>query len=92
MVWRRLPTYLPSFALRLAPLSPAQRAAADAGAIKGVRELVFKTAPNVGKVRRRGGQREREGGRRGVFFSFQTDRPTPFSSSPPPFSSTCAST
>lgn len=48
MVWHRLPTYLPSFPLRLVPLSQAQRAAYDATGF--VKDLVFKTVPRVGKV------------------------------------------
>ena len=49
MVWHRLPTYLPSFPLRLVPLSEAQRAAYEATGF--VKDLVFKTVPRVGKVR-----------------------------------------
>ena len=49
MVWQRLPTYLPSFPLRLVPLSQAQRSAYEATGF--VKDLVFKTVPSVGKVR-----------------------------------------
>lgn len=48
MVWHRLPTYLPSFLLRLLPLSQTQRAAYEATGF--VKDLVFKTVPRVGKV------------------------------------------
>lgn len=57
MVWRRLPTYLPSFPLRVAPVTAAAREAGES-----VRELVFKTVPRVGKVREREGVREGGGG------------------------------
>ena len=61
MVWHRLPTYLPSFPLRLVPLSQAQRAAYEATGF--VKDLVFKTVPRVGKVI--------------VFFFFSSAAPLP---------------
>ncbi len=62
MVWHRLPTYLPSFPLRLVPLSQAQRAAYDATGF--VKDLVFKTVPRVGKVRDRRKKEEKTSVRR----------------------------
>ena len=56
MSWRRLPACLPNLPIRLVPLSePAQKAYEATGFVK---QLVFKTVPSVGKVRR-----ERERGR-----------------------------
>ncbi len=49
MGWRRLPTYLVNFPLRLMPLTPKQQKALE---ITGhVSEVAFKTIPSVGKVR-----------------------------------------
>ena len=47
--WRRLPAFLPNISLKLLPLSEAEQAAYQQTG--RVRELVFKTAPSVSKVR-----------------------------------------
>jgi len=49
MGWRRLPTYLVNFPLRLMPLTPKQRQALETTG--HVSEVAFKTIPSVGKVR-----------------------------------------
>lgn len=59
MVWRRLPSYLPNIGLKLIPLSEAQQKVFETTGF--LKEIVFKTAPSVSKVSRRGGRRD--GGR-----------------------------
>lgn len=49
MVWRRLPAYLPNIGLKLLPLTEAQQQVFEKTGF--LRELVFKTAPAVNKVR-----------------------------------------
>ena len=55
--WRRLPAFLPNISLKLLPLSEAEQAAYQQTG--RVRELVFKTAPSVSKVRACRGRRRR---------------------------------
>jgi hypothetical protein len=55
MGWRRLPTYLVNFPLRLMPLTPKQRQALETTG--HVSEVAFKTIPSVGKVRAAPGSR-----------------------------------
>lgn len=48
MVWRRLPTFLPNFPLRMLPLSEEQMTQLkDTG---WLREVAFRTQPRVNKV------------------------------------------
>lgn len=77
MVWRRLPTYLPSFPLRLLPLSASQKKVYEATG--HVAEVVFKTLPSVGKVRGRGRREGKNAGGGFVYFSSPTDQPLPCS-------------
>lgn len=49
MGWRRLPTYLVNFPLRLMPFTSQQKKAFEATG--HVSEVAFKTIPSVGKVR-----------------------------------------
>ena len=48
MVWRRLPSFLPNLRLVLLPFTEAQQATYEKTGF--VRELAFRTAPNVNKV------------------------------------------
>jgi hypothetical protein len=49
MAWRRLPAYLPNLSLKPLPLTEAQQQVYEKTGF--LKELVFKTAPSVGKVR-----------------------------------------
>jgi hypothetical protein len=49
MVVSRLPAFLPNLRLHLLPLSEAQRAAYEATGF--IKDLAFRTAPSVSKVR-----------------------------------------
>lgn len=51
MSWRRFPTFLPNFPLKLIPLSEAQQTLYEKTGF--LKDLVFKTVPQVNKVRRR---------------------------------------
>ncbi|KAL4857731.1 50S ribosomal protein L23 [Chlorella vulgaris] len=48
MAWRRLPAYLPNLSLKPLPLTEAQQQVYEKTGF--LKELVFKTAPSVGKV------------------------------------------
>lgn len=49
MSWRRLPTFLPNFPLKLMPLSEAQQTFYEKTGF--LKDLAFKTVPQVTKVR-----------------------------------------
>lgn len=49
MSWRRFPTFLPNFPLKLIPLSEAQQTLYEKTGF--LKDLAFKTLPQVNKVR-----------------------------------------